>query len=72
MITNTQLGAEAAAIALEVFAIDAGIETEDTKTQIIDLLADLAHLCDREEIDSAEVNQIASQHYMAEIDEDES
>ena len=51
-------------------ALRAGYEdVEDTETTVIDVLADLRHLCDVLEIDFANCDRIGHDHYLCELQE---
>jgi hypothetical protein len=66
---NNSDRAERAAEAVKAFAALTGIEQDDPRTQIQDLLADLFHLCDRHEIDVVEALRSGIHHYECEREE---
>jgi hypothetical protein len=52
---------------LSLFALKTGIQDEDTHTKLSDLVSDLMHLCDKEDIDFNDVLERASDHYTNEL-----
>jgi len=44
---------------------------DDIRTTLVDLLADARHWCDRNDESFADLDQMAYQHYLAELDEEQ-
>ena len=62
--------AELARTAVRARSIETGAEDEDIRTQLVDLLADLMHLCDAESLCLGDIERIARSHYLAELSEE--
>lgn len=62
--------ADWASMALDDFADETGMEDEDRKTQITDLLCNLMHFCDIEKIDWNRCVALAQDHYTEEVAEE--
>jgi hypothetical protein len=43
------------------------IDMDDTRSAVIDLLTDLRHYCDHNDIDLGAADKMAHQHYLAEL-----
>ncbi len=57
---------EAARFAMTSYHWSKGETMEESATSIIDLLADLRHFCDAENLDFADLDRVAGTHYHAE------
>lgn len=71
MNPNNKKRAKRAVVALKAYLDGAPAKQVQVDELIADLLADLHHLCDEENIDFVAINERADSHYDMETEEDE-